>query len=143
MSTMMAALLDKGVPSVVPELGPETKEGLRAGLRGYENCLKFVGMLPGKPERLAAYRAFPDVVHIFPRRGGVFTPVVDLSEEVKEGQELASIKNFDGEVTEALVAPADGMIITKWMLPMIGSGDFAAFELATFEEFGQSWPGER
>ena len=76
-------------------------------------------------------------------RGGVFTPYVDLSEEVKEGQKLASIRNFGGEITEELVAPADGMIIAKWMLPMIGSGDFAAYELATFEEFGQSWPGER
>jgi predicted deacylase len=142
-STMMAALLEKGVPSVVPELGPETTEGLRAGLRGYANCLKFVGMLPGNPERLASYRAFPDVVHIFPTRGGVFTPYVDLSEEVREGQKLASIRNFGGEITEELVAPAAGMIIAKWMLPMIGSGDFAAYELATFEEFGRSWPGER
>jgi uncharacterized protein len=143
MSTMMAALLDKGIPSVVPELGPETKEGLRAGLRGYENCLKFLRMLPGEPEHLPRYRAFPDVVHIFPTRGGVFTPYVDWSDEVKEGQKLGSIKNFVGEITEELLAPAAGMIIAKWMLPMIGSGDFAAFELATFEEFKKSWPGER
>ncbi|MCI4371350.1 MAG: succinylglutamate desuccinylase/aspartoacylase family protein [Thermoplasmata archaeon] len=143
MSTMMAALLDRGIPSVVPELGPETKEGLRAGLRGYTNCLKFVGMLPGKPERLASYRAFPDVVHIFPTRGGVFKPFVTWGDEIKEGQKLGSIKNFDGTITEELIAPAAGMIIAKWMLPMIGSGDFAAFELATFAEFKKSWPGER
>lgn len=143
MSTMMAVLLDKGIPSVVPELGPETKEGLRVGLRGYENCMKFLGMLPGTPERLPSYRAFPDVVHIFPTRGGVFTPFVDLSDEVREGQKLGSIRNFGGEITEELIAPAAGMIIAKWLLPMIGSGDFAAFELATFKEFGKPWPGER
>jgi predicted deacylase len=143
MSTMMAALLDKGIPSVVPELGPETKEGLQAGIRGYENCMKFLGMLPGKPEKLRTYRAFPDVVHIFPTRGGVFTPHVDWNDEVKAGQKLASIRNFSGEITEILVAPAAGVIIAKWLLPMIGSGDFAAFELAVFEEFKKPWPGER
>jgi len=143
MSTMMAALLERGIPSVVPELGPETNEGLRAGLRGYENCMKFLGMLPGKPEKLARYRAFPDVVHIFPTRGGVFSPRVDWNDEVKEGQKLASIRNFSGAITEELTAPADGVIIAKWLLPMIGSGDFAAFELATFEEFKKPWPGER
>jgi len=143
MSTMMAALLEKGIPSVVPEIGPETKEGLTAGLRGYENCMKFLGMLPGKPEKLRKYRAFPDVVHIFPTRGGVFIPHVDWNDQVKAGQKLASIRNFSGEITETLVAPAAGVIIAKWLLPMIGSGDFAAFELATFKEFKKPWPGER
>jgi predicted deacylase len=142
-STMMAALLKAGVPSVVPELGPETKVGLAAGLRGYENCMKFLGMLPGQPQKLTKYRAFPDVVHIFPSRGGVFHSHVDLDDEVKEGQKLASIISIGGDVSEELFAPADGVIIAKWLLPMIGSGDFSAYELAVFEEFDKPWPGER
>lgn len=143
MSTMMAALLKEGIPSVVPEIGPETKVGIDAGIRGYENCMKFLRMLPGEPTKLAKYRAFPDVVHIFPTRGGVFNSHVDLDEQVEENQKLASIRNFNGEVTEELIAPAEGVVIAKWLLPMIGSGDFAAFELATFEEFSKPWPGER
>lgn len=143
LSTMMAALLQKGIPSVVPELGPETIQGLEAGFRGYENCMRFLGMLPGEPKHLASYRKFPDVVHIFPTRGGVFLPHVDLNSEVTRGQRLASIRSFAGDITEELTAPADGVIIAKWLLPMIGSGDFAAFELATFEDFREPWPGER
>jgi uncharacterized protein len=142
-STMMAALLKKGVRSVVPEFGPENKEGIAVSLRSYTNALRFLKMLPGTPTRLANYRAFPDVVHVFPTRGGVFTSYVELNEEVKEGQKLASIRNFDGRITEELEAPAAGVIIAKWLLPMIGSGDFSAFEVATFAEFERDWPGER
>jgi len=142
-STMMAALLKEGIPSVVPEVGPTTEVGIAAGIRGYTNAMKYLSMLSGKSEKLPKYRAFPDVVHVFPTRGGVFTSLVELSEEVKEGQPLATIRNFEGTVTETLFAPAAGIIIAIWILPMIGSGDFSAFEVATFAEFKKPWPGER
>lgn len=142
-STMMATLLKEGIPSFVPEIGPDTETGLRVALRGYENSMKFLKMLPGEPEKLTKYLAFPDVIHIFPTRGGVFNSDVALDEEVKEGQKLASIRNFSGEVTEELVSPAKGIVIAIWVLPMIGSGDFSAYEIATFDEFKKPWPGER
>lgn len=142
-STMMASLLKEGIPSFVPEIGPDTKTGLEVALRGYANSMKYLGMLPGEPKKLPKYQAFPDVIHIFPTRGGVFKSYVALDDEVKEGHKLASIRNFDGEITEELVSPADGVVIAIWVLPMIGSGDFSAYEIATFDEFKKPWPGER
>lgn len=100
-------------------------------------------MLPGKARRLARYQYFPDVIHIFPTRGGIFTSYVALDDRVRKGQKLASIRNFKGDVTEELVAPAAGVVVTVWTNPVIGSGDFAAFEIATFDEFKLKWPGER
>ena len=142
-STMMAALMKRGIPSFVPELGPDTKTGIEVALRGYENAMKYLKMLPGEPKKLPRYEAFPDVIHIFPTRGGVFTSYVALDEEVKEGQKIASIRNFDGAITEELTSPADGVVIAIWVLPMIGSGDFSAYEIATHDEFKKPWPGER
>jgi len=142
-STMMAVLLKEGIPSFVPEVGPDTRTGLEGALRGYENSMRYLGMLPGEVKKLAKYHAFPDVIHVFPTRGGVFNSYVALDETVKEGQKLASIRNFSGGFTEELVSPADGVIIAIWVLPMIGSGDFSAYEIATFEEFKKPWPGER
>ncbi len=142
-STMMSTLLRKKIPVFVPEVGPDTAGGLRTGIRGFENSLRFLGMLPGKPKRLAKYLSFPDVIHIFPTRGGVFASKVKLDQVVKAGQELATIRSFTGEVTEVLTAPADGMIVTVWTNPVIGTGDFCAFEIATFKEFKRPWPGER
>jgi uncharacterized protein len=142
-STLMTTLLTKGIPIFVPEVGPDTQGGLRTGVQGFENSLKYLGMMPGKAKKLAKYLSFPDVIHIFPTRGGVFTSFVKLDQVVKKGQKLASIRSFTGEVTEELVTPVDGMIVTVWTNPVIGTGDFCAFEVATFEEFKQPWPGER
>jgi predicted deacylase len=142
-STMMSILTKHGIPSFVPEVGPDTKGGIRTGVRGFENSLRYLGMLPGKAVKLRKYHSFPDVIHIFPTRGGVFTSHVALDEEVKAGQKIASIRGFRGDITEELVSPADGVIVVVWTNPVIGSGDFAAFEIATFKEFKQAWPGER
>ncbi|MGA3021811.1 MAG: succinylglutamate desuccinylase/aspartoacylase family protein [Thermoplasmata archaeon] len=142
-STMMAALMNKRIPSFVPEIGPDTKNGLTVGVRGFGNAMKHLGMLQGKPEKLPKYQSFADVIHIFPTRGGVFNSHVGLNDVVWEGQKLASIRNFSGQITETLVSPAAGVVIAIWVLPMIGSGDFAAYEIATFKEFNRDWPGER
>jgi hypothetical protein len=142
-STMMQTLLKKRIPTFVPEVGPDTKGGIRTGVRGFENSCRYLGMLPGKAKKLAKYRSFPDVIHIFPTRGGVFSSYVDLDDEVKEGQKLASIRNYGGEITEELVSPANGVVVVVWTNPVIGSGDFCAYEIATFKEFKRPWPAER
>ena len=143
LSTMMATLMKKGIPSFVPEVGPDTKGGMKTGVQGFENSLRYLGILPGKARKLKVYHSFPDVLHIFPTRGGVFNSYVDLDDEVKAGQKLASIRGFRGDITEELVSPADGVVVVVWTNPVIGSGDFAAFEIATFKEFKKPWPGER
>jgi len=142
-ATMMSALMSKKILTFVPEIGPDTKTGLATALRGYANSMRYLNMLPGAPEKLPKYHAYPDVIHIFPTRGGVFHSYVRLNETVKKNQPLASIRNFGGEIVEELVSPAAGTVIAIWVLPMIGSGDFAAYEIATFDEFDRLWPGER
>ncbi|MCI4371353.1 MAG: hypothetical protein L3J78_01750, partial [Thermoplasmata archaeon] len=143
LSTMMATLMKRGIPSFVPEVGPDTKGGIKTGVQGFENSLRFLGILPGKAKKLKTYHSFPDVLHVFPTCGGVFTSYVDLDDKVRAGQKIASIRGFRGDITEELVAPADGVVVVVWTNPVIGSGDFAAFEIATFKEFKQPWPGER
>jgi uncharacterized protein len=142
-ATMMSALMKESILTFVPEIGPDAKTGIATALRGFRNSMRYLGMMEGTVERLPQYRAYPDVIHIFPTRGGVFTSNVKLNDEVKPNQKLASIRNFSGEITEELVSPVAGVVIAIWTLPMIGSGDFAAYEIATFEEFNELWPGER
>src|SRR5205823_1944638 len=123
--SMIANLVKRGIPCFVPEIGPGRQKGLEVALRGFGNTMRHLGMLEGKAEKLPEYRVFPDVIHIFPRRGGAFTYHVNLDDEISEGQKLATIRNFRGEFAEEIVAPAAGVIIAKWILPMIGSGDFS------------------
>lgn len=146
-TTMMSTLMAEGILNFVPEVGPDTRSdtrgGLKTGVEGFENSLRYLKMLPGEAKKLDEYQSFPDVLHMFPTRGGVFQPLVALDEVVKKGQKLSQTRSFTGEITEELVSPADGVIVTLWTNPVIGSGDFCAFEIATFEEFTQDWPAER
>ena len=142
-ATMQNLLLERGIPNFVPEVGPDTRGGLRTGIRGFANAMRFLKMLPGDSIKLERYHYFADIIHIFPTRGGVFTSYVALDEVVKEGQRLASIRNFSGEVTEELVSPTDGVILVVWTNAVIGSGDFCAYEIATFDGFNRPWPGSR
>jgi uncharacterized protein len=139
-STLSAAVEKKGIPIFVPEIGPDNRGGLRLGIHGLRNTLRFLKMVSGNPTRLAKYYSFPDMVHLFPIHGGVFTSYVDLNDTVKTGQKLCSIRSFTGEITEEMIAPADGVILDVWSNPVIGTGDFFAFGIATFEPFKTPWP---
>jgi len=139
-STMSAAVMKLGIPIFVPEIGPDNKSGLQKGVQGFENTMRFLKMIPGKPRRLAKYQSFPDMVHLFPVRGGVFSSYVNLNDSVKKGQKLCAIRGYGGEITEEMEAPAAGVILDVWSNPVIGSGDFFAYGIGTFEPFKQPWP---
>lgn len=139
---MIAALLDKGIPSFVTEVGPDMENGVPAGLRGLSNAMKYLEMQDGTPEFLPKYKAFYDNVHVFPTRGGLFAPKVKLGQPVEEGDVLATIKGFDGQVSEILRAPADGEVLVLWKAPLIGSGDESAVDMGLYERFDRPWPRE-
>ena len=139
-STMSAAVRAKGIPIFVPEIGPDNRGGIQVGHRGFENTLRYLKMLRGEPTRLPNYQSFPDMVHLFPVHGGVFTSYVSLNDKVKKGQKLCSIRSFTGEITEEMTSPADGVILDVWSNPMISTGDFFAFGIATLKPFTEPWP---
>ncbi len=68
-------------------------------------------------------------------RGGFFTPLVDIMDEVKEGQTIGLIKNFFGEVVEEIKSPIDGICKSYYCeAPHIGSGQWRVFALAKIVE---------
>lgn len=140
--SMMAALYDVGIPAFVPEVGPDMKTGLPGGVRGLFNSMKYLKMLAGKPQVLPRYDVIRDNLHIFPTRGGMFTPRVRLGQRVKKGQVLGTITGYDGTVSETLVAPADAEVLVLWKNPLIGSGDESAMDLGLFEKYSKPWPRE-
>jgi len=68
-------------------------------------------------------------------RGGFFTPLVDLLDEVKEGQTIGLVKNFFGEIVEEIKSPIDGFCKSYYCeAPHIGSGQWRVFALAKVVE---------
>jgi hypothetical protein len=140
--SLMAALYEIGIPAFVPEVGPDMKTGLPDGLRGLFNSMRYLKMLSGKPRRLPRYDTIRDNIHMFPTRGGLFTPRVRLGQRFKKGDVLGTITGYDGNVSETFTAPADGEVLVLWKAPLIGSGDESAMDLGLYKKFTTPWPRE-
>lgn len=140
--SMIAALYEKGIPAFVPEVGPDVASGLPGGVKGLFNTMKHIRMLPGKAQSLKRYDVIRDNIHMFPTRGGRFIPRVKLGQRVKKGDVLGTIKGYDGNISETLIAPADGEVLVLWKAPLIGSGDESAVDLGLYERFTKPWPRE-
>ncbi|MBS9721391.1 succinylglutamate desuccinylase/aspartoacylase family protein [Tianweitania sp. BSSL-BM11] len=68
-------------------------------------------MLPGKAPLEGDYRLGGDAMHLKCRHGGLFMPRIKEGDDVVEGQHLADIVNFYGDVVEEVRCP----VKTAWI----------------------------
>jgi hypothetical protein len=114
---------------------------------GLLNVMRHLKMIPGKEIKVdkiqyVTYRRkeMPDGMMssggITTQRGGFFTSLVDVKEEVKEGQVVGVVKNFFGEVVEEIKSPINGVVLSRYIeAPHIGSGQWRVFAIAEKTEY--------
>jgi hypothetical protein len=116
---------EAGVPTIAIEKGGEAR--LRYGndyMNGSINVLKYLRMLPGKPQLPEHYRVGRGY---FGRAqcGGLLVPETELGTTVTKGQRLACIIGIiDGGVLEELTAPYDGVVVGMRSFARIRPGDY-------------------
>jgi len=93
------------------------------GLKGLRNVLRSVGMLPGAIESLGDGRVIRAMHVVRARRGGLVERRVELKDEVREGDILATITNIFGEQTEVIRAPISGPIVRIATFPIVSAGE--------------------
>jgi predicted deacylase len=98
---------------------------------GVLNVMRHMGMISGKEIKIDKIQYLRSLgIGIHSTRGGFFTPVVDIKENVVKSQKIGEIRNFFDEVVEEIKSPADGMILGYYCeAPHIGSGQWRIFEL--------------
>jgi predicted deacylase len=70
------------------------------------------------------------------RKGGFFTSLVAVKDDVKADQVVGVVKNFFGEVVEEVKSPIDGVVLSTYAeAPHIGSGQWRVFAIAERTEF--------
>jgi len=109
-SSWEAAL--KGIPSIVSEsgaMGTYKEEQIQFHISGIQNILKYLEMIDGKATIYDPI-VFTEVPRVVVNRGGVFQPLVNPGDQVKQGQKIGVNKNIFGEVIEELTAPTDAII---------------------------------
>jgi predicted deacylase len=92
--------------------GRRDEEDILFHYHGVQNLMRHAGMLPGEsPEPLETVRFLDDFIAVKAGTEGIFYPSVEPNEVVEEGQVIAEIRDFEGEVLEKVRSPANGVIL--------------------------------
>lgn len=133
------ASIQTGVDVFMTELGGEGR--CRADhkdfeLLGLKNLLKYLDIIPGRPENLPGrYRVY-DGFWLHSRSGGIFRSDLTLRQEVKTGEILAVIHDLLDREIEIIRAPHDGIVIGYRTVPRIRPGDWTVWIGRILEENG-------
>jgi predicted deacylase len=123
-----------GVPVMLYEAGEGLRfdeMAVRAGVAGILRVLRTAGMVPGRgiaPARHAPYLCRASKWLRAPA-GGLLRMYRAEGERVEAGDVLAAVADPFGDAEVELVAPEDGLLIGRAVLPVVNEGD-AVFHLA-------------
>ena len=135
--SLRACAAERGLPMLIYEAGEALRfdeTGIRAGIRGIINVMRHIGMLPTakNPTKLKSVitRSTQWVRAV---ESGIVSNKVPLGSSVTKGQRLATISDPLGEEESNIIAPNDGIVIGRTMLPLAHEGD-ALFHLGYFAQ---------
>ena len=124
--TLRGAADAMDIPAITLEVGnPNTfqKKLIRSGIVGIHNVLSYLEMTSDEIEQpikpaVQCKRSY----WIYTDRGGLLTVHVGLTEKVKKGDLIASLRDVFGNLTSEYYAPEDGVVIGKSVSPVNQSG---------------------
>ena len=124
--TLRGTVNEMGIPAITLEVGnPNTfQKGLiRDGLTGIHNVLSHLGITEGEIEEPEEETVLCSKSYwIYTDTGGIMTVHPDVTELVKEGQVIATMRNVFGDVIREYKAPENGVIIGKSVNPINQTG---------------------
>lgn len=103
-----------GVPAIIAEdggLGVCDPAGADRLLRGAENALHALGVLPGGARAMPSPRTYENFVWVRSLHAGFFKPSVAVGDTVAAGAVLGSTGDFFGTMREEIVSPTDGQVL--------------------------------
>lgn len=124
--TLRGTAAEMGIPAITLEVGDPNlfqKGMIRDGLTGIHNVLVDLEITPGEIEGpdeaiVVCQRSY----WIYTDTGGFLTVHPKVTEEVKEGQTIATLRNVFGDVMKEYLAPEDGIVIGKSTSPVNQTG---------------------
>ena len=130
-----------GIPVLLYEAGEALRfheVSIRAGLRGVINVMRHLGMLPAtKKPKLIKPVVADSTSWVRAPDSGIVSRKVKLGARVVEGQRLAVVSNPLGKQETKVLAPFDGIVIGRSMVPLAHEGD-ALFHIAAFKSVSRA-----
>lgn len=139
--SLRACAAELGMPVLIYEAGEALRfdeVSIRAGLRGVQNVMRTIGMLPEKRRSRTVTPVLARTTSwVRAPRSGIVNCKVGLGSRVVKGQCLATISDPLGDAEELAVARFDGIVIGQSRLPLAHEGD-ALFHVAAFESVSKA-----
>ena len=124
--TLRGTASEMGIPSITLEVGnPNTfQKGLiRDGLTGLHNILGYFGMLDCEVEEHDEETVLCECSFwMYTDTGGILRVHPKVTELVKKGQIVATMRNIFGDLVKEYFAPEDGVVIGKSVNPINHTG---------------------
>ena len=124
--TLRGTADELGIPAITLEVGnPNTfqKGMIREGLTGIHNVLGYLGMIDceideGEDNTVLCQKSY----WIYTDTGGILTVHPKVTELVKKGDVIATMRNIFGDLIQEYLAPEDGIVIGKSVSPVNQTG---------------------
>ncbi len=124
--TLRGAAEEIGISAITLEVGnPNTfQKGLiRDGLTGIHNVLSYLGMTEAEVEEADEETVIcKNSYWIYSDTGGILTVHPQVTDLVKKGTIIATMRNIFGDVVKEYRAPEDGIVIGKSVSPINHTG---------------------
>lgn len=111
-------------------LGLELGEGakieedmIERGVAGMFNVFRHTGMLPGRVEPLGRRLVITDMPVVRASRGGLYHRHVELNQDLRKGDPVATIIDVYGRVAEKIMSPLAGPVVRIATFPIVGEGE--------------------
>jgi hypothetical protein len=119
------AAAEAGIPAIIAEAGGcglLDESAVQLLVRGVENVLQSLGMLPGEPAPAAGQRHVARSEWLRSSVEGWWDAGVGAGDEVRAGGLLGRVCDLWGEVLEEVRAPEDGVVLFLTSSPAVAAG---------------------
>lgn len=112
-STFCAAA-GAGIPSILTEAGGQgiwTPEDVARHTEGLQRLMRYLAMIPGGAPEPLPFTLLERFLWLRSEHEGFWYPAVAVGEQVRSGQELGRVTDYEGRVLQQAVSPADGRVL--------------------------------
>ena len=124
--TLRGTADEMGIPAITLEVGnPNTfQRGLiRDGLTGIHNVIDYLGIIDCDVEESGEETILcKNSYWIYSDMGGIMTVHPEVTDLVKKGEVIATMRNVFGDLMKEYLAPEDGVVIGKSVSPINQTG---------------------
>lgn len=121
-----AAATKAGVPSILAEAGGQgiwPAEDVTRLREGVLRVMRHARMLSGHAPEIGRYTLLERFIWLRSEHDGFWYPGVAVGDQVKAGQSLGRVRDYEGHELQSVVAPADGSVLFLVTSLAINNGD--------------------